>query len=242
MSATFDISHLASIDCPPDLRELPAWLIWRFEPHDNPGGKPRKVPYYTAGGKRLGEHGAPEDKRQLTNFDAARAAAARIGFDGVGFATLAQFNIVALDFDNCVTDGKILPEVVELLGTSYAELSPSGNGVRLFYKGQLGNRKSNKGWPYGMETFSTKGFVTFTGNVLPLCEFIGNAHTVAEVDEPVMNLFNKRFVREIERQQSIVGGQDRVGLSESELQRALDALPTDLDYDQWLMVGMAIHH
>lgn len=244
MSAAVDITHLAPIEAPQALRELPAWLIWKFEPHDNPGGKPRKVPYYVAGGRRFGDHGTAEDRRQLTTFDAARAAAARRGFDGVGFATLADFGIVALDFDNCVSDGEVIPEVQDLLGTTYAELSPSGHGVRAFFRGQLGNRKSSKGWPFGMETFSTNGFVTFTGRVLPICEILGNTDEVAPVDDTVLALYNKRFSREIERQQAL-DNQDRLHLSEDTLRRALAAIPQEddpLDYDEWLMVGMALHH
>lgn len=246
MTNTVEITHLAPIEAPRALRDLPAWVVWKFEPHDNPGGKPRKVPYYAAGGRRYGNHGTPEDKRQLVTFDAARAAAARRGFDGVGFATLVEFGICALDFDNCVNDsGEITPEVQGLLGSTYAELSPSGHGVRAFFRGQLGNRKSSKGWPFGMETFSTNGFVTFTGNVLPICELMGNADEVAPVDEPVLALYSKRFSREIERQQATIDNQDRLGLTEDVLRRALAAIPQEddpLDYDQWLMVGMALHH
>lgn len=246
MTNTVEITHLAPIEAPQALRDLPAWLIWKFEPHDNPGGKPRKVPYYVAGGRRFGDHGTPEDRRQLTTFSQARAAAARRGFDGVGFATLADFGICALDFDNCVGDGgEILPEVQELLGTTYAELSPSGHGVRAFFRGQLGNRKSSKGWPFGMETFSTNGFVTFTGNVLPICEVMGNADEVAPVDDTVLALYTKRFAKEVERQQVALDNQDRLGLTDDMLRRALAAIPQEtepLDYDQWLMVGMALHH
>lgn len=242
MSA-IDITHLAPIEAPHELRDLPAWVIWRFEPNDNPGGKPRKVPYYTAGGRRWGEHGTPEDRRQLTDFQSARAAAARRGFDGVGFATLSDFGIVALDFDNCVQDGEVFPEVFALLGTTYAELSPSGKGVRAFFRGQLGDRKSNKGFPFAMETFSTKGFVTFTGNVLPVCQMLGNEDAVAPVDGPVLALFSQRFSRDIERETSApTSNHNKLGLSEHDLRRALGALPNDLDYDQWIQVGMGLHH
>jgi energy-coupling factor transporter ATP-binding protein EcfA2 len=242
MNTVTSIEHIAHITCPDALRDLPGWLIWRYEPNDNPGGKPRKVPYYANGGRRVGVQGRPEDREALTSFDAARAAAARRGFDGVGLAPLSDFGVVALDFDNCVSAGTIHPEVLDLLSTSYAEYSPSGNGIRAFFRGQLGNLKAH-GEPFGFETFSSKGFVTFTGNVLPSTEILGNANEIAPVDQPVLALVAKRFKRELEAN-THTGSDDSppVGLTPSQVDQCLEVLPPDLDYDQWVQVGMALHH
>lgn len=38
MNAVTDITGLAHITCPDALRDLPAWVCWRYEPNDNPGG------------------------------------------------------------------------------------------------------------------------------------------------------------------------------------------------------------
>jgi len=243
--AAVDVSHIAHIRAPAALRAPRAWLIWRYEPNDNPGGKPRKVPWYANGGRRARQHGTPEDLEQLTTFDAARAAAARRGFDGVGFATLAEFGITALDFDDCVKAGQVHQDIVPLLADTYAELSPSGNGVRVFLQGQLGDRKSHasKGFAFGFETFSTKGFVTFTGNVLPVVEMLGNAGEVAPISAEVMGFVRSRFKRELQAlAESGEQNLDALGLTPQQLGNCLAALPDDLDYDSWLMVGMAIHH
>jgi putative DNA primase/helicase len=142
MTAVTNISHLAHLDSPDVLRKgHAAWLVWRFEPNENPGGKPRKVPYYIAGGRRQGVQGSPEDRARLVTFDAARVAAARQGMDGVGYALLPGCGVVALDFDRCVTDGALHPKVRALLADTYAEYSPSGEGVRAFFAGELGNDK-----------------------------------------------------------------------------------------------------
>ncbi len=228
-------------DCPDVLRDLPGWLIWRFEPHTNPGGKPRKVPYYVNGGRRQGVQGRAEDRQQLTTFDAARAAAARRGFDGVGFAPLAEFGVVALDFDNCVTAGRIHPEVLAVVASTYAEFSPSGKGVRAFFKGQLGNLKAH-GEPFGFETFSSKGFTTFTGNVLDACTLVGNDNEVAPVDDAVRALCQRRFKREIEVAARVDAESTPLGLTQAQIDQVLDVLPGDLDYDTWIGVGMALHH
>lgn len=231
--------HLRNVEAPAVIRDLPAWVVWRFEAVPG-GGKPRKVPYYANGGKRHGEQGGPKDRANLVTFDAAKTAAARRGYDGVGFAALPQFGICALDFDNCITDGKIHPQVEALLVDTYAEFSPSGQGIRLFFKGDLGNGKAIRGADFGMECFSTRGFVTFTGNTLDITELLGNTDTVAPLPELVRELHAERFARKSEPLETGASGEP-AGLSIAQIEQCLEALPTDLHYDDWLMVGMAIH-
>lgn len=231
--------HLRNVEAPAAIRDLPAWVVWRFEAVPG-GGKPRKVPYYANGGKRHGEQGGPKDLANLVTFDAAKAAAARRGYDGVGFAALPQFGICALDFDNCITDGKIHPQVEALLVDTYAEFSPSGQGIRLFFKGDLGNGKAIRNVDFGMECFSTRGFVTFTGNTLDITELLGNTDTVAPLPEAVRELHAERFTRKSEPLETGTSGEP-AGLTVAQIQQCLEALPTDLHYDDWVMVGMAIH-
>lgn len=231
--------HLRNVEAPAAVRDLPAWVVWRFEAVPG-GGKPRKIPYYANGGKRHGEQGGPKDRANLVTFDAAKTAAARRGYDGVGFATLPEFNICALDFDNCITDGKIHPQVEALLVDTYAEFSPSGQGIRLFFKGDLGNGKAIRGADFGMECFSTRGFVTFTGNTLDITELLGNTDTVAPLPELVLDLHAERFARKSEPLETGASGEP-AGLTIAQIEQCLEALPTDLHYDDWLMAGMAIH-
>lgn len=231
--------HLRNVEAPAAIRDLQAWVIWRFEAVPG-GGKPRKVPYYASGRKRHGEQGAPSDIRNLVTFDAAKVAAARQGFDGVGFAALPQWGICALDFDNCITAGKIHPQVEALLENTYAEYSPSGQGIRVFFKGELGNGKSIRGEDFGMEVFSTRGFVTFTGNTLDITELLGNSDSIVAITDEVRSLHADRFKRS-ERVEQVHTAGDPVGLTTAQIQECLAALPTELHYDDWLMVGMAIH-
>lgn len=227
---------------PQELRDLPGWLIWRYEQIEGEP-KPRKVPHWANGGKRWGAQGGAEDRANLVTFDTARAAAARRGFDGVGFATLPEFGIVALDFDNCMADGGVHPEVEALVAGTYAEHSPSGNGVRAFMRGQLGNRKSS-GQPYGFETFSTKGFVTVTGRCLDVCELLGNENTIADVTQEIRELCGQRFgARALtDGDAQSTGHKTPVGLTAEQISEALNVLDADSDHNTWLKVGMALHH
>ena len=230
--------HLSNVVAPDEMRNLPAWLVWRFEYHEGEA-KPRKIPYYTAGAKRHGKQGAPEDRQQLTTFDAARTAAARKGFDGVGFVPMPEFNICALDFDRCIVNDKLHPDLEPIVANTYAEYSPSGIGVRAFVKGQYGNSKAH-GDPYGFEVFSSKGFVTFTGNRLDIVDMMGNDNTVAEVDDAVRDLCARRFTRPV-GEISVSAGEP-VGLTAQQLEALMVALDPDMGHDPWLSVGMGLHH
>jgi hypothetical protein len=230
--------HLSSIVAPDEMRNLPGWLVWRFEYHEGED-KPRKIPYYTAGNKRHGKQGSTQDLQQLTTFDAARTAAARRGFDGVGFVPLPEWNICALDFDHCVTNGELHPDLEAIVTGTYAEYSPSGTGVRAFVKGQYGNSKA-RGEPYGFEVFSSKGFVTFTGNRLDVVEILGNENTIAELDAPVRALCAKRFTREVA--ETGVSAGEPLGLTSQQIDKCLSVIDADSGHDEWLAVGMALHH
>ena len=230
--------HLSSIVAPDEMRNLPAWLVWRFEYHEGED-KPRKVPYYTGGPKRHGKQGSPQDLQQLTTFDAARTAAARRGFDGVGFVPMPEFNICALDFDHCVTNGQVHPDLEAIVTGTYAEYSPSGTGVRAFVKGQYGNSKA-RGEPYGFEVFSSKGFVTVTGNRLDIVDILGNENTIAELDGPVRALCAKRFARELP--ETGVSAGEPLGLTQAQIDKCLSVIDADIGHDEWLSVGMALHH
>ena len=159
---------------PSQLRDLKGWLVWKYV--QKPGDKkPRKVPFYAGGGNRCGEQGSTEDRSKLVTYDLAVARHARGGFDGIGFAMLPDWGIIGLDFDDCVVDGIVAREVESLIGGTYAELSPSGNGVRAFMLGEWENKKSRTdAQHWGFETFHSKGFLTITGDILPICELAGS--------------------------------------------------------------------
>lgn len=248
MSAIATIKpHLAALQAPEELRRLQGWLIWRYEPNgEDPAAKPRKVPYYAAGGRRHGVQGRAEDRAQLVAFEAARAAAARRGFDGVGLALMPEFGIAALDFDDCMTATGLREDVAALVADTYAEFSPSGQGVRAFFRGGLGNGKSHKasGHAFGFETFSSKGFVTFTGNALPhVADLDLVGRLVADVPAPVRQLCAQRFGPQVVLDDDpLMSYSPAIGLSAGQLVEALDVLPDDLSYDEWCAVGMAVHH
>jgi hypothetical protein len=227
--------RLLRVRCPDELRNLPGWLMWKYEPAMG-GGKPRKVPYYAAGGRRTGRNGSADDRNKLTNFDSALSAATRQGMTGVGLAMLADWGITALDFDDAVTGGVVLPEVKALVSGTYAEFSPSGKGVRAFVLGAAGDAKTFDP-PCGFETFCTAGYVTFTGMALP-----GAASTVAPMSGSLRDYIARRLQkgREPEAKPQQIG--EPVGLTAEQIRELLAVVDPDENYQRWVSTGLAIHH
>ncbi len=236
-----------ALEAPSFLRELQGWCVWRYE--DNPGKpKPRKVPYWSGGGRRYLKHGSPEDREKLTSFAAARDAAARRGMDGVGFALLPEWHITALDFDNIVDcDGNIPDDIMAIVGQTYAEYSPSGNGVRAFFKGDLGSHSARpSGDDCEFSTYNTSGFVTLTAQPLPITEIMGYENHMAPVDENLRAYCERRFggsaARERDPDDFMVGREPRVGMTPEEIEETINRLDPGCTRDEWIRVGMAVHH
>ena len=237
--------EIRDIHAPAPLRDAPLWLVWRMEGALD-GGKPLKVPYYPRGGRRHGKQGSPEDRSKLTTFAVAKAEAAKRGMDGVGFATL-DGDVCALDFDNCVADGKVDPAVAKAIGATYAEYSPSGKGVRAIVRGDLGNHKSpTTSDQFGMELFSTTGFVTITGNMLPHIELTGLEDTVGPVTPELEQMCERRFgsakPKAVDPDDFMAGREPVIGLTEERMRELVLKIDPDVGRDEWIRVGMALHH
>lgn len=254
MMTALENSKLESLKAPAVLRELKQWLVWKFEPNPKPGKKDLKVPHYAKSGtkrgwfpgvrgKKIGQ-GSPEEMPLLVTFDEAKAAAIQRGMEGVGLAMVAGCPITALDFDHCVADGVIHPDVEALIVGTYAEISPSGTGVRAFVKGNLGDRSDAHpdDGSFGFETYSSSRFVTFTGNMTADTVTFGCENEVAEPSPLLLETCEKRFGPRVIRQVSIgKSDKERVGLTDAQIKVVLQYTAIG-DYHRWMAIGFAIHH
>lgn len=246
MGASKMAKKFENLQAPDAMRDLKGWLVWRWV---RKPGRPKaaKMPYYVSGIVRKHTHCSDEDRALLVTFEEAKAAAEKHDFAGVGFALMPEFGITALDFDDCVVDGKVDPLVTELTDGSYAEYSPSGNGIRAFFSGVIPDDKDspprNPDDKFGYEVFHSKGFVTFTGNITDLTEVMGDQNTLAPVKEIHRAYSLKRFLRVKELRAKYEGdGKPPLPLSPEQVTELLHKLPDDLGYEDWRNIGMAVHH
>jgi len=142
---------------PSALRARPQWVLWRVEQRD---GKPTKVPY-TAGGTRADV----TNPNTWATFDTVLDAYRRGGFDGIGFVLTEEAGIVCVDLDHARNGEGWTPEAQEIMRllNTYAEVSPSGEGLHLWALGRLpeGRRRRK-----GVEMYNSRRFITITGNHL----------------------------------------------------------------------------
>lgn len=143
---------------PFELREIPRWMLWRAE-FRHPGEKARKVPYCPA---RPGSRASSTDPNTWGTFKEAQEACAEGGYTGVGIV-LNGDGLVGVDIDNCVVDGKPSEKSLELLntlGASYIEISPSGTGLRAIgYGEQLATGVNGSRDGLKAEFYSTKRYL-----------------------------------------------------------------------------------
>ncbi|MDZ4779037.1 MAG: hypothetical protein SGJ19_02145, partial [Planctomycetia bacterium] len=186
---------------------LPRWVVWRREARVE-GDKPTKMPYQINGVRAKAN-----DASTWTTFDAAAAAYESVGWEGMGF----QFGslgdgFVGGDLDDCFGDEYLKPWAVEIIAkcATYAEISPSGNGVKFIAYGSLSadqiaamsGKKTGKRFCVdakgnvvraddptkdgAIEIYQHGRFFTVTGN-----RFDGAPLTLADCTQPVRELFDR---------------------------------------------------
>lgn len=233
---------------PNTIREHKAFLVWKFEQMED-RKKPLKVPMYTNGKWRKGSQGTREDRQQLVPYDTAISVLnkSKKHYSGLGMALLTDWGLVAVDFDDCVINGKLNDDVYSLVEPTYWEFSPSGNGIRAFFNGHLRDGKSisakakeaDGGRDWGVEFFCSKGFVTLTGNVAPEVEMVGPNDIIPltkEIKDLHSRTIGSRSASTDNKEQAAVG------MTDAEIKKMLESWEPDSDYDTWMNIGMALHH
>lgn len=231
---------------PPAVRRLKSFVVFKFAPPKKPGGKRNKLPFYVVGRKvRSGEHGSKQDKSNLVGFaEAVRLLETERAWAGIGACALQENPVFFIDLDNCVdlNTGELTPLAAELLRwKTYTEISPSGKGLRMVLGGNPGvNGKNHKA---GIELFCSKGFVTLTG--MPFGKV---SHQVKQATTSQMRRLRELLELPAPSRETDEDPDAPVSIPSpltkeryQDVKRAINHIDPDCSYDDWLLVGQALH-
>lgn len=167
---------------PAELKARPNWVCWAPIPDRKDPARIRKMPLNA----HTGRGAKSNDPRTWAAFDAALAAAEARADWGVGY--MFDGETFGVDIDHCIDreTGEIsllAADVLSIMDT-YAEFSPSGEGIHLLCKGKPpeAGRKIPK---LGLEVYGQTRFFTVTGRPL------GEARALADGTEAAKRLFAK---------------------------------------------------
>lgn len=200
---------------PRQLRDAPCWIQWRW--NLGKGGRWSKAPCNESGriidsvDRTLWQSIKYLEGRRQTRL--AKIADSGSGVDALGFAFAFDAGMLignqktdehihwGLDVDNCARGGRLLPGAVRLVQTlgSYAEVSPTGTGIKIFFAGrcpltlsQIPVQAPGDGGTIIQGTIDVKrrGFFTVTGKRVP-----GSPDRIANPDLDVLRaLFGEKSV------------------------------------------------
>ncbi|MCC8294768.1 DNA primase, partial [Staphylococcus pseudintermedius] len=179
---------------PYELKELDRWCCFKIEQGTN--GRKTKRPYNPLTNKMAKSN----DESTWVSFE--DAASLSINYDGIGFFFKEPYIGVDLDgvgkeiteyLENEDADN-IVSEFVEILET-YAEISPSGNGIHLIVKGELpakGRRRGN------VEIYNHGRFFTMTGKQ------IGGYNRVNEDEMNKLSYLHSKYILKPDTEKKII--------------------------------------
>ena len=183
------------VNIPAELKKNASFCVWKRELR---GGSITKVPYNAETGKPAKSN----DASTFSDFTTAMKAYAMGGANGnsayAGIGFRVSEGIGAIDIDHCIREDGSLNDVaatvLSMFSTSYFERSPSGTGLRGFFKLSpdftydktvyyINNRQ------HGLEVYlpgTTNRFVTVTGDIYKAGEVVRNDAALTAVLDAFM--------------------------------------------------------
>jgi putative DNA primase/helicase len=198
------------IRVPSELTQHKQWVLWR---RVQVNGRTTKMPISPWSGKA-----AACDKPQTwTTFRHVCVALKRFRADGIGFVFTDADPFCGIDLDKCRDkNGWIKEESLKLIHRmgSYAEISPSGDGVHIIVKAELGSSGRRTA---GIEVYAAGRYFTMTGRHLA-----GTPENIEERQNELDTLLKEHFPLEPDRAEPIV--RQPLGISDAALiEKALNA-------------------
>lgn len=140
------------------LKSLRGWMTWAYDWNGTRWTKPPRSGH-------TGQKAGSTDESAWATYYVARETQKRHGLAGVGFSLDADPDLIGIDLDHCL-DAEGQPEdwaseILDLAET-YAEVSPSGRGLRFLARGLLPAAIKNDA--SGVEIYASGRYLTLTGD------------------------------------------------------------------------------
>jgi putative DNA primase/helicase len=177
--------NLAAI--PDELKVLKRWVVWKYA--QRPGAKKPTKPPYNAATDELAES---NNSATWSTFETACKALETGKYEGLGFMFGYEesngITYSGVDLDNLTSPEK-WEEVNQIIKffDSYAEISPSKQGVHILFKGSKGEGRPRERTK-GVEIYDKTHYFTVTG-----WKVKGAPATVNEREEQLREFYDKIF-------------------------------------------------
>lgn len=228
----------------PELKSIEAWVMWRYVQRTKPSGEKvwAKMPMTVEG--RAASSTNP--LTWTTYGDVVDTLIMDDTFDGIGLVLGAD--VQGIDLDDCrdLESGELTDFAQEVLDRvdGYAEVSPSGTGLKIFSRTNLDGSRTKK--EAGLELYREGRYFTVTGHGI-------NGHDCLPSDVQDLGWLVERVWGEGLHQGVLEGDAAERALAnykgpleEWDLDRVvaevLPHLDPDAGYSDWLRVGAAMHH
>lgn len=234
-----NVLALSLDNIPQDLQAMDRWVLWKNVQRSKPNGDKvwAKMPLSAKGGA-----GSSADATTWVSFGAAVDEYLMGDYDGIGIVLGGTLH--GIDLDDCrdPATGVLSALAQETLDRveGYAEVSPSGTGIKIFTQTNLDSSRTKK--EAGVELYKNGRYFTVTGHGL-------NGHASLPMMPQDLGWLVERVWGE-----TLYSGDNsgdafanlKSPLDGWELDRVVDEvlihLDPDVGYGEWLKVGAALHH
>jgi predicted P-loop ATPase len=153
---------------PTELTQLSQFCVWAYRPR---GDKFSKMPFNPHTGRAV----KTTDSTTLSSFnDCLNVLSRTQKYNGIGFVFQDKDGLTGIDIDHCIVNRQFTPVAKEILARfkqTYCEISPSGEGLRIFCYGTFARCGKNTGKEKWLEVYNhtSPRYLTVTGNHLKSC-------------------------------------------------------------------------